>query len=316
MMSYMVTPLLQRLAEVTDFDGMYLWMSNNYWVPVVLGLFYLSVVHIGRRYVVKPYDFNTFNSWWNVGLVVFSFVGAWHCWPRLLELLFSKEISNIDPNLKNSFYQYGNALNDPSSWSPAMRRNIVTKADGTYALRGGFDTATCVFHEDLYRRNALGFLNLLFVFSKIPELMDTFLLVFQKKKIIFLHWYHHTSVLLYCWQAWASPNTTLLWFSTINLSVHTVMYFYYFLATIGLRPGIIAPFITGSQIIQMIIGFAANFYALYHFMYSGKGCDTNLAHSYLFLLMYVSYGILFSNFFLRRYILSPAKRNASGKKID
>lgn len=315
-MNTFVTPLLQRLAEHTDFDGMYDWMRTHYSVPIGLGLIYLSIVHIGRRFVKTPYDYNTFNAWWNVGLVVFSFVGAWHCWPRLLELLFAKEISNIDPNHHNYFYQYGNALNDPSSWSPAMKRNVFQKPDGSYALRGGYDTAVCVFHEDTYRRNALGYLNLLFVFSKIPELVDTVLLVLQKKKIIFLHWYHHTSVLLYCWQAWTSPNATLLWFSTINLSVHTCMYMYYFLACMGLRPACIAPFITGSQIIQMIIGFVGNSYALYHYKYSGKGCDTDLVHSYFFLLMYLSYGILFSNFFLRRYIFSPAKRNAAGKKID
>eukprot|EP00796_Vickermania_ingenoplastis_P008955 gene8956-6283_t len=317
-MNYFVTPLLQRLSEVTDFNYMYDWMLSSYWLPVGLGIFYLSFVHGGRRIVKTPYNFNTFNTWWNVGLVVFSFVGAYHCWPRLIELLMAKEVSDINPNTENYIYKsYANKLSDPSTWSPAFKRNVFKKPDGSYALQGSWDTATCVFHEDAYRRNAIGYINLLFVFSKIPELVDTFLLVLQRKKIIFLHWYHHTSVLLYCWQAWTSPNATLLWFSTINMTVHTVMYTYYFLACIGIRPGKIAPFITGSQIIQMIIGFIANAYALYHDKYSGKGCDTNLTHNYLFMIMYVSYGVLFSNFFIRRYIMTPPPRTASGsKKVD
>ena len=34
----------------------------------------------------------------------------------------------------------------------------------------------------------------LFIFSKIPELLDTVFLVLQKKRVIFLHWFHHVTV--------------------------------------------------------------------------------------------------------------------------
>ena len=33
----------------------------------------------------------------------------------------------------------------------------------------------------------------LFIYSKIPELMDTVFLVLQKKRVIFLAWFHHTT---------------------------------------------------------------------------------------------------------------------------
>ena len=36
----------------------------------------------------------------------------------------------------------------------------------------------------------------LFIFSKLPELLDTFFLVLQKKRVIFLGWFHHATVML------------------------------------------------------------------------------------------------------------------------
>merc|ERR1712127_1141715 len=54
---------------------------------------------------------------------------------------------------------------------------------------------------------------ILFVLSKFAELWDTFFIVVHKKPLIFLHWYHHITVLLYCWVAWQEKNSfcRLLW---------------------------------------------------------------------------------------------------------
>ena len=51
----------------------------------------------------------------------------------------------------------------------------------------------------------------LFIFSKLPELFDTAFLVLQKKKVIFLHWFHHTTVLLYCWHAYHNRIGPGIW---------------------------------------------------------------------------------------------------------
>lgn len=42
-----------------------------------------------------------------------------------------------------------------------------------------------------------------FALSKIPELFDTVLHVIRKQRIIFLHVYHHVTVMWFCWVAWA-----------------------------------------------------------------------------------------------------------------
>ncbi|GET87098.1 fatty acid elongase, putative [Leishmania tarentolae] len=85
-------------------------------------------------------------------------------------------------------------------------------------------------------------------------MLDTAFLVFQKKPVIFLHWYHHVTVMLYCWHAWMASTSNGLWFVCMNYSVHSIMYFYYFVAACGygklLRP--VAPLITFLQIAQMV----------------------------------------------------------------
>ena len=44
-----------------------------------------------------------------------------------------------------------------------------------------------------------GFWATMFVLSKVPELGDTMFVVLRKQPLIFLHWYHHATVLVYCW---------------------------------------------------------------------------------------------------------------------
>ena len=42
---------------------------------------------------------------------------------------------------------------------------------------------------------------------KIPELIDTVFIVLRKKPLIFLHWYHHVTVVLYCWHSFAQRSS-------------------------------------------------------------------------------------------------------------
>jgi len=91
-----------------------------------------------------------------------------------------------------------------------------------------------------------------FCLSKFPELLDTAFLVIRGKNVLFLHWYHHISVLLYCWYSTQKryPATA---FACINAFVHSVMYYYYFRTAQGIRPDF-AKMVTQIQLVQMAMG--------------------------------------------------------------
>ena len=92
----------------------------------------------------------------------------------------------------------------------------------------GLDYTLCTHPKRWFMDGPVGLWMALFIYSKIPELLDTCFLVLQKKRVLFLGWFHHTTVLLYCWHAFHNVIATGLWFATMNYAVHTVMYSYYF----------------------------------------------------------------------------------------
>jgi len=141
----------------------------------------------------------------------------------------------------------------------------------------------------------------LFCLSKFPELFDTFFVVIHKKPLLFLHWYHHVSVLLYCWHACVNERTNGLFFICMNYCVHAIMYGYYFLSAIKKRPKWLkASFITKAQISQMFVGV---FVTLLSFQYSNTGndCFVKRELNIAAFVMYGSYLLLFLMFYTKKY---------------
>lgn len=143
----------------------------------------------------------------------------------------------------------------------------------------------------------------LFIFSKVPELIDTAFLVVRKKPVIFLHWYHHFTVMLYCWHALHTTAAPGIWFAAMNFFVHSVMYGYYFATNVGLfkyvRP--IAPVITTLQIAQMVGGTAIMLKCAWESSSAGAGCSIEQSNLAMGLGMYLSYFALFAVFFIGKY---------------
>jgi elongation of very long chain fatty acids protein 6 len=98
------------------------------------------------------------------------------------------------------------------------------------------DQNLCTNAQMSFGDGACGLWVQLFIFSKIPELVDTVFIVLRKKPLIFLHWYHHITVLLFCWHSYATEASTGLFFVAMNYSVHAVMYGYYFLMAMKMKP--------------------------------------------------------------------------------
>lgn len=168
----------------------------------------------------------------------------------------------------------------------------------------GFQYTICATPTNWYADGPVGLWMMFFIYSKFPELGDTFFLVLRKKNVIFLHWFHHVTVLLYCWHAYHTRIACGIWFAAMNYSVHSVMYFYYFMTNIGyyklMRP--FAPFITCGQILQMVGGMFV-LLSVHSAQSDGKvACDNDPANVRLGLFMYFSYFVLFCVLFYEKYI--------------
>merc|ERR1712032_973299 len=140
----------------------------------------------------------------------------------------------------------------------------------------------------------------LFVFSKIPELGDTAFLILKGKRVRFLQWYHHSTVMLFCWLALATEYTPGFWFAATNYAVHSIMYMYFFLMAFDSFKAVvkvIAPLVTVIQIAQMIFGLFINGYAVWSYAV-GSYCHIQDTAVYAAVIIYGSYFVLFSQLFL------------------
>mmetsp|Transcript_25918 Transcript_25918/g.62513 ORF Transcript_25918/g.62513 Transcript_25918/m.62513 type:complete len:332 (-) Transcript_25918:91-1086(-) len=173
-----------------------------------------------------------------------------------------------------------------------------------FIRRKGFHFTVCTDPQDWYLDGPVGLWVGLFIFSKIPELLDTAFLVLQQKRVIFLHWFHHCTVMLYCWHAYHNRVAPGLWFAAMNFVVHSVMYTYYFAmaAKMSYVATPIAPFITTVQILQMGVGSFVTFSsAKAHSLGGDQACFVDAANYKLGLAMYGSYLILFVGLFSKKY---------------
>lgn len=178
----------------------------------------------------------------------------------------------------------------------------------------GIYEMTCHFDMNVLYDGECSFWVFSFLLSKIPEMIDTVLLVLQKKPIIFLHWFHHLTVTIFCWYAGLALIPSGLWFATMNYGVHSVMYLYYFFCTIGLRRyvRIFAPFITSAQLLQMFAGTGIVLYTSYYSYISPLGCGVDRRTIRMGLGMYGTYCLLFAMLFSKLYL----KNSDQLKKVN
>uniref|UniRef100_A0A9J7YFE1 Elongation of very long chain fatty acids protein n=1 Tax=Cyprinus carpio carpio TaxID=630221 RepID=A0A9J7YFE1_CYPCA len=149
-----------------------------------------------------------------------------------------------------------------------------------------------------------------FTLSKAPELGDTVFIVLRKQRLIFLHWYHHITVLLYTWYTYKDRVAGGGWFMTMNYTVHAFMYSYYTAKAAGVRvPRPFAMLITLMQITQMVMG--VSIVGLLYLWNNEKHCFSTMQNIICASLMYLSYLLLFSVFFYQSYL----KRSGDEKRV-
>eukprot|EP01035_Chromulina_nebulosa_P021225 gene21225-27494_t len=171
-----------------------------------------------------------------------------------------------------------------------------------------FEESVCDPADTSYGAGACGLAVQLFVLSKLPELIDTVFIVLRKKSLIFLHWYHHVTVLLYCWNSYVTESAAGLYFASMNYTVHAIMYYYFYLMAIKKLPKSFPSWIiTIIQIAQMIVGTAVVCACLYYYKYGGVKyppgkCNNQESNLIAGGIMYSSYLYLFVEFAVKRFV--------------
>ncbi|XP_076068709.1 elongation of very long chain fatty acids protein baldspot isoform X3 [Oratosquilla oratoria] len=178
----------------------------------------------------------------------------------------------------------------------------------------GYHYSVCIPGPSFLDNRVGGFWNWMFTLSKVPELGDTVFIVLRKQPLIFLHWYHHVTVLLYAWYSYSDYIATARWFVCMNYMVHSVMYSYYALKALRFKvPRGISMAITTAQLAQMVMGAAVNIWA-YQVKQAGQECHVSYENIKISLLMYTSYFVLFARFFNRAYFMSKIQDPKAAKK--
>lgn len=238
----------------------------------------------------------------------------------LLFCYFGTKIMKDRPafDLRNSLALWNLFLSVFSTWGalrtvPHMLHRIATSS---------FEDTVCEHVYSAYGCGGCGFAVLLFILSKLPELIDTVFIVLRKKPLIFLHWYHHVTVLLYCWNAYVTQSSAGLYFVSMNYTVHAVMYFYYFLQAIKAIPKWFPSWIiTLMQITQMIIGTGIVCASLYFYFKGGSKyapgeCNNSPSNLAAGGIIYASYLYLFVEFAVKRFIFGSADKKKKVKKSE
>lgn len=215
-------------------------------------------------------------------------------------------------NLRNALIMWNFGLSIFSFTGAIRTFPALYFAYTNWSLRENFCSTEKI--DFFWGRGSVGFWILLFNLSKFPELIDTFFIVVHKKPLIFLHWYHHITVLMYCWSAYTTKTPAGPIFIVMNYTVHAIMYGYYGLMALKIKPAWFkAVYITMAQISQMIVGVAVTSLNFYYYHNDTDGtCDIKPPMLLAGFLMYGSYLYLFMDFFLKRY---QVKGKVKNKKV-
>jgi len=274
-------PFFNPMIKVSQGEAFYIYggdsqltwllaMFQTHWeIPLIAIFFYtLMITHL-PKFISKPIKPRTATSVWNFGLSAFSIMGFSIVFPNLL---FGRD----------------HFTDEPVGW-----------------LNGGSYYDNICSDAAWYANGTQGLWVVAFILSKIPELVDTLWLVLGKNEVIFLHWYHHISVLLFCWHAFAERISVGIHFCLMNYFVHGVMYFYFGMTQWSLETrAIVKPYaiwITLIQLAQMMGGIFLVCSTFYFKHIKGVECAQSDANMTAAFIMYTSYFLLFFQLFYTRY---------------
>jgi len=175
----------------------------------------------------------------------------------------------------------------------------------------GFKGTVCA--TEYFVNPVTNFWSMVFIWSKVPELIDTAFIVLRKRNLIFLHWYHHITVMIYSWYSFRDRLAGCQYYVSMNLCIHAIMYTYYSVVAMRIRiPKPVAMIITTLQTSQMFIGVAIQYF-IYKWR-KDEWCHNHYYNMRAASIMYGSYYILFAKFFLDAYVFK--RKSAPKQKVE
>jgi hypothetical protein len=252
------------------------------WVPLAACVVYGMAIVLGRKYFTgRPaWNLRTALALWNFTLSFFSFMGFIRTFPYLFHNIMTytwRENFCIDPETHVGSGSTG-------IWAQLF---TLSKLPYVYIF---YSVLRLVSFDSISRANKMMILLLPKILNINSELVDTFFIVVHKKPLIFLHWYHHISVLVFTWHAYIHNAPTGIMFCSMNYFVHAIMYFYYFLMAVHCKPKWFKPvWITVAQISQMIVGVTITIMGFYLvFMEKPDNCWLQPKNNWAAFVMYGS----------------------------
>ncbi|ORZ25736.1 ELO family [Absidia repens] len=224
-----------------------------------------------------------------------------------------KYLPSFKPQILKVPFQIHNVL--LTAVSGALLALLIEQILPTYTKHGLF-YAICEPSAWNQQVELLYYLNYL---VKYWELLDTVFLVLKKKKLEFLHYFHHSMTMVLCYTQLVG-KTTVSWVPIVlNLTVHVLMYYYYFRTSSGAKIWW-KKHLTTMQITQFVIDlFAVYFCGYTYFAYTyypslpnmGSCAGTEVSASFGCGLL-TSYLFLFINFY--RVTYNKQKAAAAARK--
>jgi len=267
--------------------------------------------------LIKKWDWEQLTSIskfrWEVGVtpfsdlwVVFGFMAAY------LFVIFGLQawMRGRKPFEMVAFTQVHNVI--LCVWSLVMCIGTIIPAYQLYKAHGARSLWCGITPDTPLMVGLFGYFRYHYYLSKFYELLDTVILVLKKKNLIFLHVYHHAIMLYISW-IWIAANYPIGWWGvTTNTLVHVFMYYYYFVATMGVNPWW-KKYITSGQIVQFVVGLLMACPHFYYYYTTNGNCAGDIRLAWVSQTVAISFLILFINFYIKTY-KSGKPRGAGGEK--